>query len=405
MGDESGWVGARRGRRRTVLAAATSEFGVHADGAARDYVARESDDALEAALGASPLVVVTGERLGGTSRSLHRAARRMLGDHRLLTVHDPHDADLPAVLARARRSVARSGPVVVLADDAPLGLLDQLATAAAALAADRPDVRLAVTVRRALLDAFLARPVRAAVGSALVTVAGAGSAPTAAVPVGRLRQALAPSRASVPVDLALRRAVVDWDRLGVPSPLTGRDLVALAACHLADLGADPVPARELRRAVREGMRPRADARVLRRTRRRSATHVVVDPALAHLADAEPAPVGWDVPTSLGRVLLERLGAGERGRVARVALARGDVAIALWVGVHLPPEEFSPAFALRMGEAVAEWSHRGGVAQGRYDHVAARWLAAAAAADVDDDDDAAARAGRAAEALHAAPARV
>src|SRR5689334_6188949 len=98
--------------------------GVRGGDAAAAYVPRPVDDALEDALGAErPLVVVAGERLAGTSRAVHRALRRMLGDGLLLPVADPHTADLAAALGQARTLAARSGPAVVLVDDAPPALL------------------------------------------------------------------------------------------------------------------------------------------------------------------------------------------------------------------------------------------------------------------------------------------
>jgi hypothetical protein len=69
--------------------------GVHDAEATAPYVARAADDRLENVLGADrPLVVVTGDRLAGTSRAVHRGLRRMLGDTRLLAIADPHTVDL-----------------------------------------------------------------------------------------------------------------------------------------------------------------------------------------------------------------------------------------------------------------------------------------------------------------------
>src|SRR5689334_9272283 len=92
-----------------VAESAPDLAGVLDDDAAAPYLPRPVDDVLENALGAErPLVVVAGDRLAGTSRAVHRALRRMLGDRLLLPVADPHTVDLTAALAHARTLAARS---------------------------------------------------------------------------------------------------------------------------------------------------------------------------------------------------------------------------------------------------------------------------------------------------------
>jgi hypothetical protein len=347
-------------------------LGVHDVDVAAAYRPRPVDDVLENALGADrPLVVVTGERLAGASRALHRALRRMLGDRLLLPVADPHAVDLAAAVRAARATAGRAGPVVIAADDAPPALLDQVDDAL--LAGLDGDVRLVLTTRTTFLDAHLAPSTRARLEDARVTVPPVGAEVR---PLARARAVLDPVGWSSRVPLALLRTAVDWERLGVPLPLTPGLLAELAPLSFAALDA-PAPDRgELRRTVRDLVR--ADHGGLRllhavpTTKGRS--HLVADRVFSYLADRDAS--GWPVSEDLARDLWHRLAPEQRARVARVALARGDGQAALWLATQVPPDDFEPEALYRLGVTLAERSASYTPEPGRWDGGALRWLTAA-----------------------------
>ncbi|PVZ04612.1 hypothetical protein C8D89_11765 [Actinomycetospora cinnamomea] len=350
-------------------------MGVHDPEATAPYAARPVDAALEDAFGVErPLVVVAGERLAGTSRAVHRALRRMLGDRLLVPITEPHAADLADVLRRARTVADRSGPVVVLADDAPPALLDQVGAEVVEGLGTR--VRLVLTTRRVFLDAHLAAPTRALLESALVEVPTDDDGPIGerVRPVDRARAVLEPDGRPSPA-LAVLRTVVDWERLGVGLPLTPRLLVDLAAVHLDGPGARRPRRRALRRATRHLLRPhQGGLRVLRVARRAGGEHLVADRLFSHLADRDPA--GWTVSEGFAGALWHHLAPAERARVARVALARGDDQVALWLATQVPPDDLEPEALYRLGVALAARSAAHTPEPGRWDGGALRWLAAA-----------------------------
>lgn len=373
-----------------VAEAGPQPLGLAVDDLAAPYAPRPVDDVLENALGSDrPLVVVTGDRLAGASRAVHRALRRMLGDRRLLPIADPHTVELADALRLARGIGARSGPVVVLADDAPPALLDQIDRSV--LDGD-PAVRLVLTTRRTSLDAFLAPATRAVIDGALVTVPPAGDGRPIGEhvrPVGRARAVLDPAGWSSPVPLALLRTAVDWERLQVPLPLTSSLLVEVAPIHLAHLGVPAPEPGELRRAARDLLRAdRGGMRLLREVPgRRGGTRLVPDRVFSHLADALRAGgdgAGWPVPEELARDLWHRLSATDRALVARVAMARGEDQVALWLATQVPPDDLEPDALYRLGVALAERSAAHAPEPGRWDRGALRWLTAAL--DRTDDDD-------------------
>ncbi|GAA4809463.1 hypothetical protein GCM10023200_54070 [Actinomycetospora chlora] len=364
--------------------------GVRDGDAAAAYVPRPVDDALEDALGAErPLVVVAGQRLAGTSRAVHRALRRMLGDGLLLPVADPHTADLAAAVGQARTLAARSGPAVVLVDDAPPALLDQIT--GDLVAGLDPTVRLVVTTRRGFLDAFLEPATHAVLDAALVEVPPADDGRPFGEhvrPIARARAVLDPVGWSSLVPLALLRTAVDWDRLGVPLPLTPALLAEVAPVHLAALGV-PAPGRGgLRRAARELVRTdHGGMRLLHEVATDGGrARLAADRVFARLADG---PGGWPVPEELARDLWHRLDAADRARVARVALARGEDQVALWLATQVPPDDLAPEALYRLGVTLAERSAAHAPQPGRWDRGAVNWLVAAL--DRTDDPDLVARA--------------
>jgi len=371
----SGWV-TPTGRVRRIAATGPDAVGVHDPEATVPYAARPVDVVLEDAFGAErPLVVATGGRLAGTSRAVHRALRRMLGDRVLVPLTEPHAVDLPDALRRARTLAGRWGPVVVLADDAPPALLDQVG--ADVLAALGGDVRLVLTTRRTFLGAHLAAPTRAVLEGALVEVPAGEDGPIGerVRPVARARAVLDTVGWSSLAPLALLRTVVDWERLGVGTPLTPRLLVDLAAVHLDALGV-PAPGPDaLRRAVRELVRAdHGGLRLLRAQHRAGGGHLVADRLFSHLADRDPA--GWAVPEAFARELWGHLVPEERARVARVALARGDDQVALWLATQVPPDDLEPEALYRLGVTLADRSAAYTPEPGRWDGGALRWLTAA-----------------------------
>lgn len=104
---------------------------------------------VETALGEdNPLTVVVGDRGEDAARSVHHALRLMLGDFDIVRLVEPHAVDLPEVLALARHRTSR--PLVLLADDAPPALLDQLDAATRQLL--DAQLRLVVLARRTFVD-------------------------------------------------------------------------------------------------------------------------------------------------------------------------------------------------------------------------------------------------------------
>ena len=347
-------------RRRRVIACGPDVFGVRDEGAGAEYVPRGVDVAVESAVGSDrPLVVVTGHRLAGSSRTLHRAARRMLGDRWVLPLGMPHTVDLADALRLAGRIARRSGPVVVVVDDAPPALLDQVTDETCAVLGD--DVRLLLTARPTFLTAFLADATAARLHEATVEVPPASDGRPFGEhvrPLGRARAVLDPVGSSSLLPLALLRAVVDWERLGVTTALTPTVLAEIAAIYTTALGLPEPSASEVHRAAREGWRREVGGmRLWRRTRRCGAPHLVPDPVFSHLADAEPEPAGWAVPAALARVLAKWCDHAERHRLGRVALARavlgrGEEELALTLCADLGSGGLEPAAALLVGRTLA-----------------------------------------------------
>jgi TPR repeat protein len=366
-------------RRRRVADCGPDVFGVRDEGAEAEYVPRGVDTAAESAVGSDrPLVVVTGDRLAGSSRTLHRAARRMLGDRWVLPLREPHTVDLADAVRLAGRIARRSGPVVVVADDAPPALLDQVTDDTCAVLGD--EVRLLLTTRPTFLAAFLADATAARLDEATVEVPPASDGRPFGErvrPLGRARAVLDPVGWSSLLPLALLRAVVDWERLGVTTALTPEVLAEIAPIYTRALGLPEPSAEEVHRAARDGWRREVGGmRLWRRTRRRGETHLVPDRVFSHLADAEPEPAGWAVPAALARNLAKRCDHAERYRIARVALARSvlgrrEEELALTLCADLGTGGLEPAGGLLVGLALV--TSPSGAAPASRTTRAAAWL--------------------------------
>ena len=341
-------------------------LGVHTPLPAR-AIERDADHRIEAAVGGDDaVVIVAGPRLAGATHALARAARLLLGDHRVvrpdpatLAGSDPLAAPAdPALVATLAEPPDGAGVVVWLDGVGPalLAVLRQarppagvriLATADAALL--HPDVTpgeagRGVTVVR-LAGGLTADEVARAAPSGLDVRPGTRLGELL-VDLSAQRALLLPgvpgsdrawrparrgeSRTTATARAAVLRAAVDWDRLGVPRALPTPLLARLALAYARDLDGDPeaVPGvDDLGRAVESLVteRPRrAAAPVLRRLRLTEGVHHVPDRRLTAAAD-DLGPAGWAPPDRLGEVVGDLLDAPEtRGRrraVGLLALAR------------------------------------------------------------------------------------
>lgn len=325
---------------------------------------------VEAALGSDEgLALIVADRGEAAARSMHRAMRLMLGDVRFARLVEPHAVDLADVLALSQRRLRR-GPLVLLIDDAPPALLDQFDDATRALLSAQ--LRCVVVARASSLDAFLP-------DAAMTVLRGADRA---VLPL------TTDATATPPAD-ALTRAVVDtvtdWDRLSLGPALTPVLLGRLVLVHLP--AGEPVPDdRDVRRAVRHGIR---SGHVLR-TRRRAETHLAPARAWPVVADGD-GPLARAVPEAFARALREHLTDADRALAGRVALARAERDVAVWLFGGLPPESVPPVAAEQVGSALAArastrdrgpttWGYPGGDrtdTPGPLRDAAIRWLRSAA----------------------------
>jgi tetratricopeptide (TPR) repeat protein len=360
-------------------------LGVHPPLPARAFE-RDADHRIESAVGGDEaVVIVAGPRLAGTTHALARAARLLLGDHRVVR------AD-PATLAGADPLAAPADPALVAAlaepPDGPgvVVWLDGVGPALLAVLREaRPPagVRILATSDAALLHPDV-NPGEAGPGVTVVRLPGALTADEAAraVPtgltvrtgtrLGELLVDLAPQRAllvpgapgpdrtwlpvrrgeartSATARAAVLRVAVDWDRLGIPHALPTPLLARLALAYARDLddGPEAVPGvDDIGRAVESLVteRPRrSEAPVLRRLRLTEGVHHVPDRRLTAAAD-DLGPAGWAPPARLGEVVGDLLDAPEaRGRrrtVGMLALARRFDELAAGL-LRPPPDRAAP----------------------------------------------------------------
>ncbi|MCD2192332.1 hypothetical protein LQ327_02835 [Actinomycetospora endophytica] len=416
-----------------------AELGVHPPLPAPAFE-RDADHRIEAAVGGDDaVVIVAGPRLGGSTHALARAARLLLGDHRIVRpdpaalagsapLTGPADPALLAALAEPADGTDGVGVVVWLDAVGPALLaalhharpprgVRVLATADAALL--HPDITPdepgpGVTLVR-LPDGLSASEVaRAAptIGTATVgarlgeLVVDRKPARTVLVPgldePGRAwRPArLGEARTGAAARAAVLRAAVDWDRLGVPhalpTPLLARLALAYARDGVADDDRDTVPGvddlgRAVEALVTERSR-RSGAPVLRRLLLADGVHHVPTGLLTAAADAL-GDEGWTPPARFGEIVGDVLDAPEarsrRRGVGMLALARGfdDLATVL---LRPPPDRAAPQATtpdelyrlgvarLQSGRAAEARSWFGAVLEATPDDGSARALRARAA---------------------------
>ena len=403
-------------------------LGVHAPLPVR-ALERDADHLVEAAVGGTdPVVIVAGPRLAGATHALARAARLLLGDHRVvrpdratLAGNDPLAAPADPALVAALAEPPEGPGVVVWLDGVGPALLAVLRRA-------RPPagVRILATADADLLHPDVT-PGEAGGGVTVVRLPGALTAAEAARALPAGLDARAGTRLGELVDLsphrtllvpgapgsdrtrrparrgetaataraAVLRAAVDWDRLGVPHALPTPLLARLALAYARDLDDDPgaVPGvDDLGRAVESLVteRPRrGEAPLLRRLRLAEGVHHVPDRRLTAAADGL-AGAGWTPPARLGEVVGDLLDAPEartrRRTVGMLALARrfDDLAAGL---LRPPPGRAAP------GSTTPEEHYRLGVAslQAGRAAEARRWFAAVLDGTPDDGSQRALRA--------------
>jgi hypothetical protein len=120
---------------------------------------------------------------------------------------------------------------------------------------------------------------------------------------------------------------------------------------------------------------------------RGRSRLVADRLFSHLADrdfVDGPTAGWAVPEELARDLWHRLDPTRRARVVRVALARGEDQVALWLATQVSPDDLEPEDLYRLGVTLAERSAAHAPEPGRWDRGAVNWLLAAL--DRADDPD-------------------
>ncbi len=359
-----------------------ADLGVHAPLPSPAFE-RDADHRIEVAVGGGDaVVVVVGPRLGGTTHALARAARLLLGDHRVvrpdpaaLAGTDPLAAPADPSLVAALADPGAGPGVVVWLDGVGPALLAVLlrarppagvrvlVTADAGLL--HPDVvpgeaGPGVTVLRlpdALTEDEAARaartgltvPAGARIGELLVDLSGGRAALVPGVAGPGRPWRLGEGRTTATARAAVLRAAVDWDRLGVPHALPTPLLARLALAYARELDPDAtaVPGvDDLGRAVESlvTVRPRrGEAPVLRRLRLAEGVHHVPGGRLTAAADAL-GPAGWTPPPRLGEVVGDLLDTAEararRRAVGVLALERrfDDLAALL---LRPPPDRAAP----------------------------------------------------------------
>lgn len=382
------------------------ELGVHAPLPA-PAVERDVDHRIETVVGGdTPVVIVAGPRLGGASHALARAARLLLGDHRVVRP-DPaalaQDAapDDPTLGTTRCVPAEQACGVVVWLDAVGPALLSALYRTA-----PPAGVRIFATADASLLQPDVT-PDRPGPGVCVLrlperlSVSEAGRAPAGGLPRGvgpgelvlgrdQARAMLVPAGtgpgrgrrprrlgdAGAPARLAVLRAAVDWDRLGVPSALPTPLLARLALAYARDAAGEghPVPdVVDLGRAVdalhRDRIRP-TGAPVLRRVRLRDGVHHVPSRLLTAIADGL-GEHGWTPPARFAEIVGDAIDRPEARRaVGMLAVARGfdELAGAL---LSPPPDPAAP------GSATPDELHRLGVValQSGRPAQARRWFAA------------------------------
>lgn len=368
-------------------------------------VERDLDHRVESAVGGDdPVVIVAGPRLAGATLTLARAARLLLGDHRVVRPD-------PAALAGSAPLSGPADPALLDASEGVVLWLDGVGPALlAALLAARPPagVRILATVDAALLHPDVT-PAAPDPGVTLLRLDAALSptetARSRGVPVGERAVDLAPARTLLlagtgpsrapgrraAARAATLRAAVDWARLGVPHALPTPMLARLALAYARDLAPDDTPsvaelADAIEELVAEGPRqvgrrgPRTEP-LLRRLRLPEGVHHVPAALLTAAADRLDG-AGWVPPERLHQVVGDLLDVvrarAERRAVGVLALARGfdDLAVTVLRPPPVPeaPASLVPGEHYRLGVAALQ---AGRAAEAR------RWFSALLDATPDD----------------------
>lgn len=366
-------------------------------------VERDLDHRVESAVGGDdPVVIVAGPRLAGATLTLARAARLLLGDHRVVRPD-------PAALAGSAPLSGPADPALLDASEGVVLWLDGVGPALlAALLAARPPagVRILATVDAALLhpDVTTVAPES---GVTLLRLDAAltptETARSRGVPVGERAVDLGPARTLLlagpgrspgrrpAARAATLRAAVDWARLGVPHALPTPMLARLALAYARDLAPTDTPtvaelADAIEELVAEGPRqvgrrgPRTEP-LLRRLRLPEGVHHVPAAVLTAAADRLGGD-GWVPPERLHQVVGDLLDVvrarAERRAVGVLALARGfdDLAVTVLRPPPVPeaPGSLLPGELYRLGVAALQ---AGRAAEAR------RWFSALLDATPDD----------------------
>ena len=336
---------------------AMTDLGVHrsrlARAAGETYVERDIDGAVQAAVSTGRrLVLVHGPVLAGATRTLVEAVRKERPGVRLVAFEPDRTATLARRVEQARRwkraddygGVALwldhlGGPELFeitteLLNSAENHGVHLLATAASddveAVEHSRPDDPrlavigvgaatgsertrlLAVPAFREVTEAHADTPVL--LGRLLVSLEQVERHMTPAVPEDQER-------------VALVRAVVDWHRLGVPLPLTKRDLAGLFSLYLgAVLGLSHRPETDpgrLNQALQGGLQRRGDLDqpLIHQQGRKRDTTFRPHPLLAALADSD-SPAAWPLQPEIWTYLYATTSGSRRHQLGLYAYGRG-----------------------------------------------------------------------------------
>jgi TPR repeat protein len=351
-----------QGRPRRFAEVTPEDLGAHRSafgtGGHSPYVRRDADEAIADTLrdDGRRVVVVSGPRLAGTTRSLAHAARAVLGDHLVVAFLDDPDVTLAAMVAAAG---ALTGP----ADGAAPGTvlwLDRLSarrytelarTDAAALP---PGLRILAVADAALVRslrvpteaerAMLAhgtpidlgrvteaerRRLRAGTDFADPGLQARLDADDGTLLMGRLLVDLEPFRADLRPGTsanrtALLRAVADWRRVDPPRRLTWDDLELLYRSYRQELTGEPqsagVAAIGCEAALKWAARPTAERPALVEERSdESGTYYSPHPLLAVVADEPGRDWAWPVADSMWEHADARFAGEERRDIGYAAI--------------------------------------------------------------------------------------
>ncbi|OLF10614.1 hypothetical protein BLA60_15685 [Actinophytocola xinjiangensis] len=360
----------RRGRPPLLADVSAEDLGVHPTRFGRrgasPYVARAVDTRLEQALGDDRrrVVVVHGQKLAGTTRTLARAATAVLAGHRVLVYRPDPRQRLADLIDDARRWAGGPGAVLWLdeitaahlaeldhdlVDRLPAGLRLCLPCHTAqvtgfsvpqhlarVLREDAAVVELDVlsTDERARLRAAPAyRELAPAIDAGAPLLLG-----RLLVTLDELDQLLRPTGEDGVDRVALLRAVTDWHRAGVPTRLRRRDLADLHDRYRREIaGTDKLGPSGLARALKAARAHRPP--LVERIR----DHYVPHPLLAAVTGDPVSDALWDHAE-------HALSEDDRRHLGLVALDRSDPAHAYALLRTVP----DAALDAQVVVTIAEW---------------------------------------------------